>query len=53
MEKSMAMPAFSEGLAILNDGRVAVSFESACNKYIIGKLFFATNVVAFQVPDYR
>lgn len=53
LEKSMAMPAFSEGLAILNDGRVAVSFESACNKYIIGKLFFATNVVAFQVPDYR
>ncbi|MBQ8415872.1 MAG: hypothetical protein IJX13_03080 [Clostridia bacterium] len=53
MEKSIAMPAFSEGLAILGDGRVAVSFESACNKYIIGKFFFATNVVAFEVPDYQ
>ena len=53
LEKSMSMPAFSEGLAILGDGRVAVSFESASNKYVIGKRFSATNVVAFEVPDYR
>ena len=53
LERSIAMPAFSEGLAILGDGRVAVSFESACNKYVIGKLFFATTVVAVGVPDYQ
>ncbi len=47
-EKSVAMPAFSEGLAILDD-KIVISFESACNKYIIGKLFFATKVVSFPV----
>ncbi len=31
------------------DGKVAVSFESACNKYIVGKFFFANKVVAFEI----
>ena len=44
--KDVAMPAFSEGLSI-KDGKIVISFESACNKYIIGKLFFATKVVSY------
>ncbi len=47
-EKDIVMPAFSEGLAILND-KVVISFESACNKYVIGKLFFATKIVSFPM----
>lgn len=46
--KDVTMPAFSEGLAI-KDGKIVISFESACNKYVIGKLFFATKVVSFPV----
>ena len=45
---NMVMPCFSEGLTFV-DGKVAVSFESACNKYIVGKFFFANKVVAFPV----
>ncbi len=41
------MPAFSEGIALIDGDTIAISFESACNKYIIGKLFFATNVVSY------
>lgn len=44
----IAMPAFSEGLSI-KDGKLVISFESACNKYIIGKLFFATKIVSYPV----
>ena len=44
----VSMPAFSEGLSI-KDGKIVISFESACNKYIIGKLFFATKVVSYPV----
>ena len=47
-ERDIVMPTFSEGLAILGD-QIAISFESACNKYIIGKLFFATKVVSFPM----
>ncbi len=47
--KSVAMPAFSEGLALADDDTVLISFESACNKYILGKFFFATNVVSYPV----
>ncbi|MBQ3489036.1 MAG: hypothetical protein IJA86_00415 [Clostridia bacterium] len=47
-EKDIVMPAFSEGLAILDD-KVVISFESACNKYVIGKLFFATKIVSFPM----
>ena len=46
--KDISMPAFSEGLSI-KDGKIVISFESACNKYIIGKLFFATKVVSYPV----
>ena len=42
------MPAFSEGLDIVGD-RVIISFESACNKYIVGKLFFANKVVSYPI----
>jgi hypothetical protein len=42
------MPVFSEGLSI-KDGKIVISFESACNKYVIGKLFFATKVVSYPV----
>ena len=44
----ISMPAFSEGLSI-KDGKIVISFESACNKYIIGKLFFATKIVSYPV----
>ncbi len=47
-EQDVKMPAFSEGLAI-RDGKVVISFESACNKYIIGKLFFANKIVSFPM----
>ena len=46
--ENIKMPAFSEGLALV-DGKVAVSFESACNKYIVGKFFFANKVMAFEI----
>ena len=48
--KTLKMPAFSEGLDVIGD-RVYVSFESACNKYIVGKLFFAYNVVSYPIPE--
>ena len=48
-QKDITMPAFSEGLALNRDGELLISFESACNKYIVGKLFFATNVVAHPI----
>ena len=44
----ISMPAFSEGLSI-KDGKIVISFESACNKYVIGKLFFATKIVSYPV----
>ena len=47
--ENMKMPCFSEGLTFTKDGKVAVSFESACNKYIVGKFFFANKVMAFEV----
>ena len=46
--ENIKMPCFSEGLALV-DGKVAVSFESACNKYIVGKFFFANKVIAFPI----
>ena len=45
---NIKMPCFSEGLALV-DGKVAVSFESACNKYIVGKFFFANKVMTFEI----
>ena len=46
--KTVSMPAFSEGLDII-DNRIIISFESACDKYIIGKLFFANKVVSYPI----
>ena len=48
--KTLKMPAFSEGLDVIGD-RVYISFESACNKYIVGKLFFAYNVVSYPIEN--
>ncbi len=45
--QEISMPAFSEGLTLIDGNTIGISFESACNKYIIGKLFFATNVVSY------
>lgn len=45
-ENKVTMPAFSEGLSVKDD-RIVISFESACNKYIIGKLFGGTKIVSF------
>ncbi len=47
-DKNVRLPAFSEGLAIEGD-RVLITFESACNKYIVGKLFFANKVVSYPI----
>lgn len=47
-QKTVDMPAFSEGLAIVGD-RVVISFESACNKYVVGKFFFATRLVSYPI----
>ena len=49
LEKTVMMPAFSEDLDIVGD-RVIVSFESACNKYIVGKLFWADKVISYPIP---
>ncbi len=46
--KTVNMPAFSEGIDIV-ENRVIISFESACNKYIIGKFFFANKVVSYPI----
>lgn len=42
--KTLTLPAFSEDLDIV-DGRVVVTNESACNSYIVGKLFPGADVV--------
>ena len=47
--EQVKMPAFSEGLDVV-DGRVVISFESACNKYVVGKLFFADKLVSYPIP---
>lgn len=47
--KQMDIPAFSEDLTVKGD-RVVISFESACNKYKIGKVFFATNAGSYPFP---
>ncbi len=47
--KKVKMPAFSEELDLV-DGRLVISFESAANKYIIGKPFFADKLVSYPFP---
>ena len=46
--KSLTLPAFSEDLTVKGDC-VIVTNESACNKYIVGKLFAANKVYAYPI----
>ncbi len=46
--KEIKAPAMSEDLSY-KDGKVYTMFESACDKYIFGKFFFATKVVALDI----
>ncbi len=46
--KTLTLPAFSEDLTLAN-GRVVVTNESACNKYIVGKFFGGNKVYSFPV----
>ncbi|MCX4312713.1 MAG: hypothetical protein OSJ83_02470 [Clostridia bacterium] len=48
--KSLVAPSFTEDLAIAHD-RLIVTNESACNKYIVGKLFGANKV--YSLPVYK
>lgn len=52
LKRTVDMPAFSEDLTVIGD-RVYVNFESACNKYIIGKLFFADQVISYPIPTFE
>ena len=45
---SLKAPWMTEDLTI-NDGKLIMHFESACNKYIIGKLYFANKIVALDI----
>ena len=47
MEKQFNGPAMAEGLDYL-DGKVITLTESASNKYIFGKFFFANKIVALE-----
>ena len=46
--KSLTLPAFSEDLTVKGD-RVIVTNESACNKYIVGKLFAGNKVYSYPI----
>lgn len=48
--KTLTLPSFSEDLAVVN-GRVIVTTEAACNKYIIGKLFGANKVYSYPIYE--
>lgn len=50
MSNDVLMPAFSEDLDVV-DGRVIVGFESACNKYVVGKFFFANKVISYPIEE--
>lgn len=47
--KTVKMPAMSEGIDLMGE-KLVISFESACNKYIFGKLFFAFEVASHPFP---
>ncbi len=47
--EQLELPAFSEDLDVV-DGRVVITYESACNKYIVGKLFFAFDAQSYPIP---
>ncbi|MBE6563264.1 MAG: hypothetical protein E7660_05965 [Ruminococcaceae bacterium] len=46
-ENEIKAPAMSEGLAVFED-EVITLFESACDKYIFGKFFFANHIVSLE-----
>lgn len=48
--REISGPAMSEGLDYY-DGKVITLTESASNKYIFGKFFFATKIVALDILD--
>ncbi len=48
LEKRITLPAFSEDITIKDD-RVIVTNESACNKYIVGKLFGGNKVYSYPL----
>ena len=48
MIKSLKLPAFSEDLTVVGD-RLVVTNESACNSYIVGKLFAANKVYSYPI----
>lgn len=52
LKQTVDLPPFSEDLDICGD-KVLINFESACNKYIAGKFYFADDVVSYPIPDYR
>ena len=47
-QKTVKLPCFSEELCVVGD-RVYISFESACDKYVVGKFFFANINCFFNV----
>lgn len=51
LKKTLSMPAFSEELCVV-DNRVIVNFESASNKYIVGKFFFADQAISYPIPQF-
>lgn len=49
-QKTVKLPCFSEELCVVGD-RVYISFESACDKYIVGKFFFATYIASYPIEE--
>ncbi len=49
--KSVDLPMCAGNMTLTSDGRVAVTFESASKYFIVGKFFFAYNLVAFPIPN--
>ena len=50
LEKTLKLPCFNEEICIVGD-RVYISFESACNKYVVGKFFFANYVASYPIEE--
>lgn len=50
LKKEVQLPCFSEELCVVGD-RVYISFESACNKYVVGKFFFATYIASYPIGE--
>lgn len=47
---SVKLPMCAGNMTLIEGNRVAVTFESASNYYIVGKFFFAYNLVSFPIP---